>query len=356
MTAWLQREYGTVFLDNNDKKTSASQSPEQVLGEDGEPLEFDEHGNAVAASSAEGIRIKYERKMNDRKKREAKDNKSPKKKPPLEDENGNLDLDHFNRDIIDKPVNVPPLMGVASSAFEKFMGPYIALEEKNMEDQLKESAGDKTVDTRGELPVFTSSTALFLYIKNSITRCTALTNRKTLFLLYRAFQRTLRKYAKVLSGKYPSALSGPAAAIGGISIASLSGTNTTGVKDVYRIPPGEETTICHVIDTCEYCADTVEALQDLIIDKIEDKYKEKIDMSGEEETFHDVTAKGIRVLVSGLVQRTDQPFKGIYNITWSAIDVVGEESPYVRYMHSAIQPFCDQGQVSSSKCLLPQFL
>jgi len=206
------------------------------------------------------------------------------------------------------------------------------------------------VDTRGELPVFTSSTALFLYIKNSITRCTALTNRKTLFSLYRAFQRTLRKYAKVLEGKYPSALSGPAAAIGGmnISIAGLSAGNASAIKDVYRIPPGEEETICHVIDTCEYCTDTMEALQDLIIDKIEDRYKEKINMSGEEEAFTDVTAKGIRVLVSGLVQRTDQAFKGMYNITWSSIDVVGEESAYVRSMHGAIQPF-----VVKIKAILP---
>jgi len=326
MTAWLQREYDTRFDDGSSKEKE-----NLVVGEDGEPLEFDENGKAVAAGSAEGIRIKYERQMNDRRKREQEQN-------GIGDGNDDLALDHFNRDD-DAPVIVPPLISVASNAFEKFMIPYIALEEQNMDEQLKESASDTTVDTRGELPVFTSSTNLFLYIKNSITRCTVLTKGKTLFLLYRAFQRTLRKYAKVLASKYPSALSGPAAAIGGISIAGLTTGSGSGIKDIYRIPHGDEITICHVIDTCEYCSETVEALQDLIVDKIEDKYKSKIDMSGEEEAFHDVTAKGIRVLVSGLVHRTDQAFKGMYNINWSALDVVGEESAYVRSMHNAIQPF-----------------
>jgi hypothetical protein len=149
----------------------------------------------------------------------------------------------------------------------------------------------------------------------------------------------LKKYAKVLLSKYPSALSGPAAAIGGLGISGLTAGSSSGIKDIYRIPKGDETLICHVIDTCEYCTETVEALQDLILDKIDEDFKSKIDMSAEEEAFHDVTAKGIKVLVSGLVHRTDQAFKGMYNINWSALDVVGEESAYVRAMHTEVQPF-----------------
>lgn len=342
MTAWLEREYNTQFLDETDaqnaNKATNGQAGKHLVGEDGEALEFDEAGKAVSAASAEGIRIKYERQMKERKKKEEEAAKV--RNAGLGDDL--VDSRDSVKERVQKPV--PPLIGVASTAFDKYMKPYIALEEQNMDDQLKESAADKTVDTRGDLPVFTSSTALFLYIKNSITRCTVLTRGKTLFLLFRAFQNTLRKYAKVLSGKYPSTLSGAAAAISGINIGGLTG----GSNAVYRIPPGEETTVCYVIDTCEYCSDTVEALQDLIADKIEDKYKLKIDMSGEQEAFHDVTAKGIRVLVSGLIQRTESAFKSLSGINWSAMDVVGEESTYVRSMHNEIQPF-----VVTVKGLLP---
>ena len=329
MSAWLQREYNTQFIDEDNKSSKTN-----TKSGDSEALEFDDAGKAVAATSAEGIRIKYERQMRDRNKKEEK---AARIAAGLNEDVVNDDYDP-SKDRVQK--RVPPLIGVASAAFDKHMKPYILLEEQNMDEQLKESASDKTVDTRGELPVYTSSTALFLYIKNSITRCTVLTKGKTLFLLYRTFQSTLRKYAKILAGKYPLTLSGATAAI----IGGLTG----GANTVYRIAPGEEKTVCYVIDTCEYCSETVEALQDLIADKIEQKYKSKIDMSGEQEAFQDVTAKGIRVLVSGLIHRTEPAFKSLSGINWSSIDVVGEESKYVRSMHSAIQPF-----VVSVKGLLP---
>lgn len=313
MTAFLQREYGTKFLHHDADH------------DDGDNMDLD-----VGATEPQ-IGVKKNVTKRDEDKEECYDDKDF-----MAEE---LARSH-NESTGNKIPEVAPLIGLTSGHFENYMGPYIALEEQNMDGQLKESSSDKTVDTRGDLPVFTSSTNLFLYIKNSITRCTTLTKGKTLLLLFRAFQRTLRKYAKLLESFYPSTVSGPAAMIGGLSITGLtSGSSSGGIKDVYRIPPGEELTVCYAIDTCDYCVDTVEALQDLILDKVADKYKDQIDMSGEEEAFHDVAALGIRVLVSGLIQRTDQEFKKMSNFDWATLDGVGEESSYVRAMHSIIQPF-----------------
>ena len=382
MTAWLQRECGTIFLDGSREAEQAAREAEEaaeiemddekaaiaaaataagtaggrpapppaVYGEDGEELEFDESGKAVAAGSAEGIRIKYERKM--REKREGRDRGV----------GGAAELGvggaRHNR-----PIPVKPLVGVSSGTFDGFMGPYIALEEQNMDEQLVEFTSQREVDTRGELPVFTSSTALFVYIKNSITRCTNLTKGQTFFQLFASFQDTLKKYANVLEGMFPRPNAAVAAASAAInlsanigigaalanpsSVAASANSSSSGAQS-YRIPPGEEITICHVIDTCEYCADTMEALEDLIRDKIEDKYKDKIDMSGEQEVFHEVTAKGIRVLVSGLENRADKAFRDMASIKWADMDVVGEESRYVRAIHEAICPF-----VISLRGLLP---
>lgn len=343
MTAWLQRECGTRF-DEEDGKKGKQMVAKKMQGEQ-QDLNQDGRKSMAVANSAEGYRMEREREWN---KNQKIWNDSQRDMDDEDVDDATTSMNRSGEGGEGARVSVSPLIGVASSAFENYMGPYIALEEQNMEEQLKEAASDSTVDTRGELPVFVSSTNLFLYIKNSITRCTTLTKGKTLFLLYRAFQRILKKYAKVLSSKYPSALSGAAAAIGGLGITGLTAGSSSGIKEIYRIPNGEETVICHVIGTCEYCSETVEALQDLIIDKIDDKFKSKIDMSAEEEVFHDVTAKGIKVLVSGLVHRTDQAFKGMYNINWSALDAVGEESPYVRAMHNEVQPF-----VLEVKSILP---
>lgn len=241
-----------------------------------------------------------------------------------------------------KPTATTPLIGVASAAYEAYMDPYIELEEQSMDEQLAEALEDRTVDTRGERPVFISSTNLFVYIKGSITRCTALTKGSAFRLLYQAFKDSLHKYSQILNAKLPSPVATPSSVVGGISIPGSFGgkqdSKQSGSTASYRLPAGEEVTVCHVISTCEYCAETTEALEDLIRDTIDEEYKDKIDMMAEQEVFHDTTAKSIRVLVSGLSNRTENALKAMLNMNWGTWDAVGEESSYVRSIHEEIQP------------------
>lgn len=302
----LQREYGTIFKSSSQENTTSSSQTTTA-------------------------------------------NKKSGKITPSEDGSTNASI---NDRASTEQEAVEPLFGVASSAFDNHMGPYIALEEQSMDEQLVMALEDRAVDTRGELPVFTTSTKLFIYIKGSISRCTALTKGNAFFLLYQAFQDSLQKYAQVLSSKLPPALPPRS---GGLNLANVpftkqqdgtSGQATTTTS--YRVPPGEEVTVCHVIGTCEYCAETVEALQDLIRDTVEDQYKEKIDMMPQQEAFHEITAKAIRVLVSGLEIRLEEAYRMMTSINWAVFDEVGEESDYVRTMHREIQPY-----ITTTRGLIP---
>ena len=325
--AWLQRDFGTVFLVSDNSKTQQQPQTTAIRGDHGEALEFDESGHAVAADSAQGIRIKYERQKRDHQRKGEKIAAAA--------------LDEGRASV--EQVSVDPLVGAASSAFDNFMAPYIALEEQSMDEQLVESLGDGAVDTRGELPVFTSSTGLFVYIKGSITRCTAMTKGQAFFLLFQAFQDSLNKYAQVLGGKLPQpAGTSQNTVVGGINIGASFGKQhgqqfTKGAT--IAIPKGVEVTVCHVISTCEYCADTVEALEDLIRDTIDPQFKNRIDMSAQQEHFHDVTAKCINVLVSGLMHRLQDALKTMTDIHWATFDMVGEESSYVRMIQKEWVPF-----------------
>lgn len=249
-------------------------------------------------------------------------------------------------------VPVDPLLGVASSAFDKHMGPYIALEEQSMDEQLVSSLEDRTVDTRGSHPVFTTSTKLFVYIKGSITRCTALTKGNTFFLLYQAFQDSLRKYSQVLLSKLPPPLPQKTggALMPPVPFAKQQSSDATHAQLAsYQVPAGEEVTVCHVIGTCEYCAETVEALEELIRETVDEEFKSKIDMMGQQEAFHEITAKAIRVLESGLENRLEDAFRMMASINWAVFVEVGEESDYVRAMHKEIQPY-----VSTARSLIPK--
>lgn len=242
-----------------------------------------------------------------------------------------------------------PLIGIASGAYQSYMDPYIRLEEQSMDEQLAEAVEDRTVDTRGERPVFISSTNLFVYIKGSITRCTAMTNGNAFFLLYRAFKSSLKKYAQILDRKLPAPITNQGPNVGGIVIAPFGAKQeSSGANASYRIPPGEEVTVCHVISTCEYCADTMEALEDLVRDTIDDEFKSRVDMISDQEQFHDITAKSIRVLVSGLGNRMEIAMKSMSSVNWGACEAVGEESAYVLNIHEEVEPF-----VKSVRNLLP---
>jgi hypothetical protein len=247
VTLALQREYRVVFIDpkdDTDKKDSAPMtSPNPKM------LASVKRGSNVTAD---------DRTLDE-------DGKGPTERVPVD-----------------------PLLGLASSAFDKYMGPYIALEEQSMDEQLVSSLEDRTVDTRGNHPVFTTSTKLFVYIKGSISRCTALTKGNTFFLLFRAFQDSLLKYSQVLSSKLPPPL--PQKQLGGplsmppVPFGKQQQDGPSSVQTAsYRVPPGEEVTVCHVIGTCEYCAETVEALEDLIRDMVDDEFKSKIEMAGQQE-------------------------------------------------------------------------
>eukprot|EP00592_Proboscia_alata_P004128 CAMPEP_0194365750 /NCGR_PEP_ID=MMETSP0174-20130528/13777_1 /TAXON_ID=216777 /ORGANISM="Proboscia alata, Strain PI-D3" /LENGTH=1000 /DNA_ID=CAMNT_0039140585 /DNA_START=122 /DNA_END=3124 /DNA_ORIENTATION=- len=362
MTAWLQRECQTAFAGasppdkGSENKSSAKKSSVAGGKESEQNLEFDEDGNAVKADSAQGIKIKY---LRNSKKKDGDGGAKSKKNVGTTAAAAPSDSSSV--------MQVPPLLGMASSAFDNYMSPYISLERENMDEQISNASLDANVSQRGEFPVFTSSTTLFVYMKNSITRCTLLTRGKAFFLLHIAFRESLRKYATLLSKKFPSPIS-----TAGSSIISSAVTQTTNAvvpsgggnsggaggggsgsnqspAHSYRIPSGEEKTICHVIDTCEYCVDTVEALEELIREKMSSEYQSKVDMSGEQDAFQNVTAKGLKILVSGLLNRCDTALgKELASINWLTIDVVGEESGYVRSLHTVIQPF-----VASVRKLLP---
>mmetsp|Transcript_16078 Transcript_16078/g.29855 ORF Transcript_16078/g.29855 Transcript_16078/m.29855 type:complete len:565 (+) Transcript_16078:1313-3007(+) len=316
VTAALQREYGVTFIDPKSEDAKETGSTK------------DSAANPKTLASAKSSTVTAGEDI-----------------AGTEEEDGRAPTDS---------VPVEPLLGLASSAFDKYMGPYIALEEQSMDEQLVSSLEDRTVDTRGNHPVFTTSTKLFVYIKGSITRCTALTKGNTFFLLYKAFQDSLRKYSQVLSSKLPPPL--PPKSVGPLNMPPVPFAKhpmqpepTPAHTASYRVPPGEEITVCHVIGTCEYCAETVEALEDLIRDTVDDEYKEKIDMMGQQEAFHDITAKAIRILVSGLENRLEEPLKMMTAINWAMFVEVGEESDYVRYMHKEIQPY-----VSTGRTLIPK--
>ena len=172
------------------------------------------------------------------------------------------------------------LVGLVSTCFDPFMMPYILLERKNMKDMMEKVRTEESVNRNDQLPVLSSSLDMFVYIKNSIRRCTALSTGETFSKLFCEFQACLDNYAGTLRGKLPAAS----------HIASLG----------CRLPlaPDQEVEVCYIANTAEYCAENLPKLQDHVEDKIDERFQEGIDLDPQIDGFHDVAAHAVKTLVS----------------------------------------------------------
>eukprot|EP00588_Corethron_pennatum_P009576 CAMPEP_0194270376 /NCGR_PEP_ID=MMETSP0169-20130528/4363_1 /TAXON_ID=218684 /ORGANISM="Corethron pennatum, Strain L29A3" /LENGTH=962 /DNA_ID=CAMNT_0039012397 /DNA_START=176 /DNA_END=3064 /DNA_ORIENTATION=- len=345
MTVRLERDYGLRL------SAAAARAPATIVDE---TMEFDADGHAHPKDSAAGIRLRRarEKKASDHRQATA----AAAEHAP----------DSRRREV----TVLPPIVAVLSDVFVSSMGPYLSLERHNMSNLISSALADGTVDHRGtELPVFTSSTALFVYIKNSVNRCTVLTRGRTFLDLVAEYQHALDQYADLMLKKMPSpsvTLSQRVTIVAQTSKLKRQGSSTIhSDRDVYdpahaggdaagsaaqpphqpstyKIPTGGEVTVCHVVDTCDYCAETGEALAELISDKMDPALRDGVDMTVQVDRFHDVTAKGLQILVSGLESRVDASLRKMANMSWDRLETVGEESPYVLSMAKTIREFCEQ--------------
>ena len=92
--------------------------------------------------------------------------------------------------------------------FGRTENPYIWRNmEKLSQKVVQEVLEPSSIDTRGDIAVFTSSSELFIiYSRHSVTKRTQQIRGPTLFLLFRAFQDTIRQHAQVLLSSFLSKL------------------------------------------------------------------------------------------------------------------------------------------------------
>jgi hypothetical protein len=131
------------------------------------------------------------------------------------------------------------LRGGISGVFDRFLGSYVLLERRNLEEALlnlsqEEDSADGASGHNGN--VFRSSTQMFTFIKACIKRCLALTNGQTFFDLTKELKTSIRNYSEMLRSRCP--------------VFMMSNGNL-----VARLMPGQEATVCYLINTGEYCSE-----------------------------------------------------------------------------------------------------
>ncbi|XP_014518487.1 vacuolar protein sorting-associated protein 53 A [Vigna radiata var. radiata] len=215
--------------------------------------------------------------------------------------------------------------GIISSCFEPHLTVYVELEEKTLMESLEKLVQEETWDIEegSQSNVLSSSMQLFLIIKRSLKRCSALTKNQTLFNLLKVFQRVLKAYATKLFARLPK---------GGTGIVAAA----TGMDGQIKTSDRDERVICYIVNSAEYCHKTAGELAESVSKIIDPQYAEGVDMSEVQDEFSAVITKSLVTLVHGLETKFDIEMAAMTRVPWGTLESVGDQSEYVNAINSIL--------------------
>ncbi|KAK3017568.1 hypothetical protein RJ639_006635 [Escallonia herrerae] len=208
--------------------------------------------------------------------------------------------------------------GIISSCFEPHLTVYVELEEKTLMEHMEKLVQEESWDIEegNQTNILTSSMQLFLIIRRSLKRCSALTKNQTLFNLFKVFQRVLKAYATKLFAKLPK---------GGVGIVAAA----TGMDGQIKTSDRDERVICHIVNTAEYCHKTSGELAENVSKMIDSQLAGGVDMSEVQDEFSAVITKALITLVHGLETKFDAEMAAMARVPWGTLESVGDQSEYV---------------------------
>ncbi|XP_011299307.1 vacuolar protein sorting-associated protein 53 homolog [Fopius arisanus] len=260
---------------------------------------------------------------------------------PFEEEN-------IEKSENDKPA-FTPFANLVGKCFEPYLNIYIESLDRNLADLMEKFVADcksqppgaKDFDgVEGPSSVLSSCADLFVFYKKCMLQCTQLSTGPIMLSLAETFQKYLREYAlKLLQNNLPK--------MGGTSLGTSMSSITRDFRDlstagfiqnfqsflkegeITRFSKEEQSRICCILTTAEYCLETTQQLEEKLKEKTDKLFSDKINLSQEQDIFHNVISNCIQLLVQDLEAACESALIAMIKIPWAAIEGVGDQSPYV---------------------------
>uniref|UniRef100_A0A3P8WPW6 Vacuolar protein sorting-associated protein 53 homolog n=1 Tax=Cynoglossus semilaevis TaxID=244447 RepID=A0A3P8WPW6_CYNSE len=247
-------------------------------------------------------------------------------------------LDATNPFLEDEPGEDPrkpkapdnPFHGIVSKCFEPHLYVYIESQDKNLGELIDRfvadfrAQGPPKAGTEEGGAVLPSCADLFVYYKKCMVQCSQLSTGEPMIALTTIFQKFLREYAwKILSGNLPKSNSNS----GGLTISSLLKEKEG--SEAAKFTGDELCLICSILSTAEYCLATTQQLEEKLKEKVDRVLVERINLTGEMDTFSTVISNSIQLLVQDLDAACDPALTAMSKMPWQSVEHVGDQSPYV---------------------------
>ncbi|XP_065201142.1 vacuolar protein sorting-associated protein 53 homolog [Planococcus citri] len=270
-----------------------------------------------------------------------------------------------------------PFNGIIGQCFFPHLYVYINSVDRNLFELIERFA----TDTKAELDredatcetspaiVLSSSADLFLFYKKSLVQCKELSNQQPMLSLANTFQKYLREYAtKILQNNLPKLGNmAPSLSASVTSITrELRDFSAAGLirdfsfrtqSDTSKYTTQELSRICCILSTAEYCLETTQQLEEKLKEKIDVTLREKINMSQEQDIFHNIISTCIQFLVQDLEIACEPALTAMTKIQWQNLESVGDQSSYVNAIVAHLKSVVPlvRTKLSSSRKYFTQF-
>jgi len=216
------------------------------------------------------------------------------------------------REAVKESRELPAIKGIISSVFDPHLQSYVKLVAKKMREELEKAIAEEDNDSN-DLPYFSSSSQMFLFIRNAINQCVQFTTGQAFFDLYLEFGKVLNEYAAKLRKRLPS--------------------------EKQALNEGTARMCCFVLNSAEYCAETIEQLEELIRGKVDEHFREKIELETQGDQFFATITQARNALVGGLHALIKDDFVLFQKTNWAQVREISDQSQYISSLASGLQKF-----------------
>jgi hypothetical protein len=117
--------------------------------------------------------------------------------------------------------------------------------------------------------------------------------------------------------------------------------STVPTLNLPRLTENEESTVCYIVNTADYCQINIDMIQDELRGVLEEPYVNQIDLSSETDKFYgygilldinngSVLKSAVDVLVTNLMNAIENELNNkMLKTNWAAFDDAGDQSEYV---------------------------
>jgi hypothetical protein len=139
---------------------------------------------------------------------------------------------------------------------------------------------------------------------------------QTFFQMFRVYRSGISSYVDMLDGRLPARVPG-----------------RTEEKPCGR---GELQQMCVIVNTAEYCYDTLPPFGESVRKQVDDIFKNDVDLEQQRQEFNELIGKVLNALANSVSLRLSRALTTMLAIKWNQIDQTGDQSLFVTEIQQSL--------------------